>query len=103
MKLGSKYGCHQLAERSFFFKGYQFPVCARCSGVLLGNAVFIASAWLYYLPFSVCVFFILVMLIDWLIQYFKWKNSTNPRRFITGLLCGYAMFACIAWLIIYLM
>ena len=30
------WGCHQLPERSFFFKGYQLPICARCLGIILG-------------------------------------------------------------------
>ena len=37
MEWCSKYwGCHQMPERSFFFKGYQFPVCARCTGMIVG-------------------------------------------------------------------
>lgn len=27
--------CHQNPERSFFISGYQFPLCARCSGIYL--------------------------------------------------------------------
>ncbi|MBQ7242777.1 MAG: DUF2085 domain-containing protein [Bacilli bacterium] len=30
---------HQLPNRSFFFHGRQFPLCARCSGILLGIVV----------------------------------------------------------------
>jgi hypothetical protein len=32
--------CHQLQERSFFIRGRQMPLCARCTGILLGLAVF---------------------------------------------------------------
>lgn len=28
--------CHQKSERSFFIKGNQMPVCARCIGIFLG-------------------------------------------------------------------
>lgn len=38
--LGNNSGCHQLAERSFFYKGYQFPVCARCTGVTIGQFLY---------------------------------------------------------------
>ena len=34
MEYGHKIGCHQMPERSFFYKEYQFPVCARCTGVI---------------------------------------------------------------------
>ncbi|MBS5794738.1 MAG: DUF2085 domain-containing protein [Clostridiales bacterium] len=26
---------HQIPERSFFIKGYQMPICARCVGVII--------------------------------------------------------------------
>jgi len=36
--------CHQIAERSFFLRGYPLPVCSRCfgvySGLLLGILIF---------------------------------------------------------------
>ena len=30
--------CHQRPERSFFWDGHQFPVCARCTGLYLSGA-----------------------------------------------------------------
>ncbi|RGF93239.1 DUF2085 domain-containing protein [Ruminococcus sp. AM54-1NS] len=44
MKLGASAGCHQRPDRSFFFHGWQFPVCARCTGVLAGQLVGIPIA-----------------------------------------------------------
>lgn len=31
--------CHQIPERSFFWDGHQWPVCARCTGLYLSGAV----------------------------------------------------------------
>ena len=31
--------CHQKPERSFFWDGHQFPVCARCTGLYLSGAL----------------------------------------------------------------
>ncbi len=31
--------CHQIPERSFFWDGYQLPVCARCTGLYLSGAI----------------------------------------------------------------
>jgi uncharacterized membrane protein len=31
--------CHQRPERSFFWAGHPFPVCARCTGIYLSGAV----------------------------------------------------------------
>lgn len=35
--------CHQRPDRSFFWDGYQLPVCARCTGLYLsGGVAFVA-------------------------------------------------------------
>ena len=31
--------CHQRPERSFFWEGHQFPVCARCTGLYVSAAL----------------------------------------------------------------
>ena len=49
MRLGNKCGCHQMEERSFKIKGYQFPVCSRCTGILTGQIIGII---IYLLKFS---------------------------------------------------
>ena len=102
MKIGNILGCHQRADRSFFIKGYQFPICARCTGVIAGYLIFIITVWFFTFPWYINILFMLVMLADWLIQYLKWKPSTNPRRFITGVLCGYGIWAICKIIIIYI-
>jgi uncharacterized membrane protein len=80
-----RWGCHQIAERSFFFGGYQFPICARCTGVLIG---YILSILLFsYISLLLCFGLASIMLLDWSIQHLKILHSTNIRRFITGI-CG---------------
>lgn len=89
MEAGSVLGCHQMPERSFFIKGYQFPVCARCTGVIISA---IAAAIVFMkkkLPISICAVMSSVMLIDWGLQYLEIKESTNKRRLITGLIGGF--------------
>jgi uncharacterized membrane protein len=39
--------CHQLPDRSFYWRDAQLPVCARCTGIYLGAC---ASAFLAPLP-----------------------------------------------------
>ena len=34
------------------------------------------------------VAFVLPAIVDWLFQVFRFKNSTNPRRLVTGALVG---------------
>lgn len=80
-----RWGCHQIAERSFFFSGYQFPICVRCTGVLLG---YIISIFLFsHISFIFCIGLSSIMLLDWIIQFLNILQSVNSRRFITGI-CG---------------
>lgn len=91
MELGERTGCHQLPERSFFIKGYQMPVCARCTGVILGYiiAIPIYIIWGFKMKLSIVGCF--VMLMDWFLQQVKIKSSTNKRRLITGILGGFGI------------
>ena len=89
MEIGDILGCHQMPERSFFIKGYQFPVCARCTGVIISAIIATIVFVKKKLPISVCVALSSVMLIDWGLQYLKIKESTNARRLATGLVGGF--------------
>jgi len=94
MKLGSKTGCHQLNERSFFIGGYQFPLCARCAGLFIGHITGLMFSFYYfkydliYLLIPALIFLILLS-IDGFIQYVGLLKSTNSRRIFTGITCGY--------------
>ena len=89
MEIGSILGCHQMPERSFFIKGYQFPVCARCTGVIISALLATVVYTKKKIPKTVCVSLSGVMLLDWGLQYLNIKESTNKRRFLTGLVGGF--------------
>ena len=91
MEVGRRTGCHQMPERSFVWHGYQFPVCARCTGVIIGQTVGILTYTVYKMPWNQSSFFLFLMFLDWFLQRMKLLQSTNMRRLITGLLCGYAL------------
>lgn len=90
---GNNSGCHQLPERSFFYHGKQFPVCARCCGVFLGH---IAAVILFFAdrlpPLRICCLMMGVMGLDWGIQAAGVKESTNVRRLLTGFAGGLGLF-----------
>lgn len=88
MEIGRKLGCHQMPERSFFYKGYQFPVCARCTGVIISSFVALTIFLKKKLPIKICIGMSSIMLIDWLVQYFGIRESNNKRRLITGFIGG---------------
>ena len=92
MEFGAKMGCHQKAERSFFFKGYQFPVCARCTGVIIGELITIVLLLCSVeINFIVSLILLLPMGIDWGLQHLKILQSNNIRRLITGILGGFGL------------
>ena len=84
MRLGDRCGCHQIEDRSFKIKGYQFPVCSRCTGILTGQILGIIIYILKFrIPIYISIIFLTVMFVDWYIQFKGIKESTNMRRFIT--------------------
>lgn len=91
MKIGKVSGCHQLPQRSFCWHGYQFPICARCTGVLVGNIAAYSTFLLYAMPLQFCLLGCATMFTDWFIQYIGLRESTNIRRLVTGIIIGYAL------------
>lgn len=90
MELFYKYwGCHQMPERSFFIKGYQLPICARCTGIIIGEFIsFILFMLNFRLSIMVCIVYLLPLILDGTIQYLVKYVSNNRRRLITGLIFG---------------
>lgn len=103
MRLGRACGCHQLPDRSFYYRNFQFPLCARCTGILIGQ--FIIGPIVFLLGFRSLIWsfiFIGLMGLDGGLQYLKIYPSTNIRRLITGLLSGIAFTTLLFLFIIYL-
>jgi uncharacterized membrane protein len=94
MRLGAVSGCHQLHDRSFFFGNYQFPVCARCTGLFIGyiTGIIFSSFIIKFelIKIFICTFLSVSALgVDGVLQLKKIIVSNNRRRLITGLLCGF--------------
>ncbi len=91
MDLGAKTGCHQIPDRSFYAFGYQFPVCARCTGVVLGYLiaipVFLRRGLFKITSFAGCT----IMLTDWSLQRANILKSTNLRRLLSGIAGGFGI------------
>ena len=89
--------CHRRPDRSFFYRGKQFPVCARCTGTLLGFAL---------LPFFALKVFTLTLLWSLLLhlptladggtQALGWRESNNWLRLATGTLLGIGQMGLVA-------
>jgi len=81
--------CHRRPDRSFHCRGKQFPICARCTGILLGYFIGYGSAFFtgvisVYYALLLCV----PLIIDGVIQFLTSYESTNLRRLFTGILTG---------------
>lgn len=100
MRLGNRCGCHQREDRSFSYKGWQFPICSRCTGILTGQLIglilFLSNV---RIPMYINILFLLLMFLDWYIQYKNIKESTNLRRFITGNLAGVAQMTILCYIV----
>lgn len=96
--------CHRLPERSFFIKGYQFPVCARCTGFYISMIILVLYD--YFIPivftfeeFILGIILSIPFLIDGWSQYFNLRESNNPLRLVTGLLGGVGLLLVIGYIL----
>ena len=85
--------CHRKPERSFFIKGHQFPVCARCTGFYTGLIIFLIYDYFFNIDYSLnlLIFSIILLIptsIDGFTQLFNFRQSNNTLRFITGVIGG---------------
>lgn len=104
MRLGNRCGCHQREDRSFKIGEFQFPICSRCTGILLGQIISIIFIFAKIsIPIYLDFIFLFIMFLDWYIQFKNIKESTNFRRLVTGVLAGIAQiniaYQILIWLI----
>lgn len=81
--------CHRLPERSFYCRGKQFPLCARCTGIMCGYIIGLLILMTYgRLSLLLSFALIIPMVVDGTGQlFYKWE-SNNFRRLITGIMGG---------------
>ena len=86
------FGCHARPDRSFYFRGKQFPICARCTGELVGMILCIPTLICWGCPsFGVVLLLMVPLIVDGSVQKLTSYESGNIRRLITGILFGMAL------------
>lgn len=85
--------CHRKPERSFFIKGHQFPVCARCTGFYISLITYFIYTYYFFVDYNIYLLsFAIILLIptaiDGLSQFLEYRESNNTLRLITGLMGG---------------
>ncbi len=95
--------CHQKPERSFFWKGKQFPLCSRCTGINIGYLIlpFFIFGFIK-IPLLWSVLLLLPTYIDGVVQAYFNIESNNTRRFITGLMSGIGTMSLVSIIGIYI-
>ena len=91
------YACHQIPERSLYFLGNPFAVCARCFGVYFGllAGILVYPLWrtrsnIEPLP-RIWLFLALIPIgVDWSLGVLGIWDNTHLSRFITGSILGFA-------------
>lgn len=64
---------------------YQFPVCARCTGILVGYLIGILLASVKICSLKNSVLLSIPMILDGGTQYLHWRESNQILRFFTGI------------------
>jgi uncharacterized membrane protein len=83
------FACHHLPERSFFFRGRQFPICSRCTGIMVGYFLGIIHAYLFgSISWYIAALMIIPLVVDGYLQFIGIWTSTNTRRLWTGIFAG---------------
>ena len=82
------FGCHCRYDRSFHYNGHQLPLCARCTGELIGIIISIILFWFWKPSVIASLAMMLPLILDGSIQRLTKYESTNIKRLITGILFG---------------
>lgn len=89
--------CHRKPERSFFWKGKQFPVCARCTGIHIG---YISFPLFLFSVFTLNIWWTILLIlptyIDGLTQAFFKRESNNLLRVTTGVVAGIGLMSMVS-------
>ncbi len=83
--------CHRRPSRSFFLRGRQFHVCARCTGIISGLILSPFAFLLHSNGVSLFVLFILANTLDGLTQLMRLRESNNWLRFGLGSGLGFTL------------
>ena len=87
--------CHQRADRSFFVRGRQMPVCARCTGLYAGGTLAVpmalaaASAMASRRARRIALVAALPTAVTWSLEFAGLMPFSNAIRFAAALPLGF--------------
>ena len=77
------FGCHCRDDRSFYYKGQKFPICARCTGEFVGICFALICCFFFRLTAKASFIIMIPLIIDGFTQALTSYESNNIKRFIT--------------------
>lgn len=105
-KIRNKWGkisyCNGRSDRSPHIRGFCFPICWRCSGLIIGMIIcYLMMCWGLIPPISIIsISFLVIPVIvcfgDGLLQRMTNYESSNIKRFVFGVAAGYGMYCLIS-------
>ncbi len=81
--------CHQNPERSFIISGYQFPLCARCSGIYFFMLLGIVISILLLKKINIVLPILIIISISLNFITFVDGFDSNFMRLILGSILGF--------------
>ena len=92
--VGKTIRCHQMPSRSFFIGSYQFPLCARCTGIMAGRLIALLLFPFVQIPLKIALIVLPLLLVplavDGLTQKYTSYESNNFKRMATGIMWGFS-------------
>ena len=97
--------CNKKKERAPHIFGFCFPLCYRCTGILIGAVFALITHLAGIIPdnLTVCLLCVILMfplIIDGIRQSYFNQLSNNPIRMITGIAFGFSLSKIIFFLYI---
>jgi uncharacterized membrane protein len=88
--------CHGLPDRTIYFRNNAFPLCARCTGTLIGVLTLpIFHMEMMHPSIGLIVLFAAPAIFDAFTQFIGFRKSNNKLRLVTGFLLGTSISALI--------
>jgi uncharacterized membrane protein len=79
--------CHRRSDSCFRIFGHTSFLCARCTGIMIGFALFgLLSYFNLSIPSIIAFFLALPLIVDGTSQYLGLRTSNNMIRLITGII-----------------
>ena len=85
------FGCHCRDDRSFYFNNKKFPICARCTGELVGILTGLITYCFWHIKWQIAILILPPMIADGFLQSITSYESNNLKRFVTGFMFGYGL------------